>query len=452
MTWTLPPIEALARGTSAPHDPAEHARLSKTIERTLGTFDVRAAVVGVTPGPRVTRYELRPGEGVKVARIESLADDLALALAARAVRIIAPVPGTSVVGIEIPNATGAIVTLRDIAETLAFRDAPSPLAVALGRDVAGVPVVTDLARLPHVLVAGQTGSGKSVLVNAFICSLLIRSTPDTVRLILADPKRVELAAFAGVPHLAQPIATEPTEILRALSWSLIEMERRYRLFQVAGARNIGAFNLAGTEDLPYVVVVIDELADLMMTAPKAVESAVTRLAQLARATGIHLVVATQRPSVDVITGLLKANIPARIAFAVASAVDSRTILDASGAETLLGHGDMLYLPSDSPSPIRVQGAYASDQDIATIADHWRAQVTPASPPDPVRTETRTSPVIDARYENALAIVKRAGWTSQSQLARDMGLSIVDAGALIDRMLDAGALTIPQDGRRGYDLT
>src|SRR5213079_1520558 len=297
---------------------------------------------------------LKSAAGVKLSRIESLADDLALALAARSLRIEAPIPGKSVVGIEIPNLAIGLVSLRDVAESAEFRAGPSKLTVALGRDVAGSPIVADLAKLPHLLIAGQTGSGKSVSINSVICSLLLTATPDDVRLILCDPKRVELSGFNNIPHLVVPVVTDHDKILNALYWAVGEMDRRYRLFARATARNIDAYNAArsGPDRVPYIVLIIDELADLMMSAPIQVEKAITRLAQLARATGIHLVVATQRPSVDVITGLIKANISSRIAFAVSSSVDSRTILDMTGAEKLLGRGDMLWLPPDSPKPAR----------------------------------------------------------------------------------------------------
>ncbi|HEY8647810.1 MAG TPA: DNA translocase FtsK, partial [Candidatus Limnocylindria bacterium] len=336
--WVLPSLDLLEEGSAARSGKEEVMRNTRIIEETLAHFNIAAKVVEVSVGPVVTRYELKPAAGVKLSRIEALDSDLSLALAARTLRIEAPVPGKSVVGIEVPNLSIGMVTLRDVAETAMFKDATSKLSVALGRDVTGTPIVQDLARLPHLLIAGQTGSGKSVSINSIICSLLMTSTPDEVRLILADPKRVELAGFNNIPHLVVPVVTDHDKILNALYWAVGEMDRRYRLFARATARNIEAYNAvrSGPDRVPYIVLIIDELADLMMSAPIQVEKAVTRLAQLARATGIHLVVATQRPSVDVITGLIKANIPARIAFATASGTDSRTILDMTGAEKLLG--------------------------------------------------------------------------------------------------------------------
>ena len=331
--WQLPSLDLLEEGSASRSGKDEVMRNTRVIEETLAHFNISARVVEVSVGPVVTRYELKPAAGVKLSRIEALDSDLSLALAARTLRIEAPVPGKSVVGIEVPNLAIGMVTLKDVAETAMFKDASSRLTVALGRDVAGSPIVADLAKLPHLLIAGQTGSGKSVSINSIICSLLMSATPDDVRLVLADPKRVELAGFNHIPHLVVPVVTDHDKILNALYWAVGEMDRRYRLFARATARNIDAYNAArsGPDRVPYIVLIIDELADLMMSAPIQVEKAITRLAQLARATGIHLVVATQRPSVDVITGLIKANIPARIAFATVSSVDSRTILDMTGA-------------------------------------------------------------------------------------------------------------------------
>src|SRR2546426_2096506 len=376
--WVLPSIDLLEEGAAARSGKDEVMRNKRVIEETLAHFDITATVVEVSVGPVVTRYELKPAAGVKLSRIESLADDLALTLAARSLRIEAPIPGKSVVGIEIPNIAIGLVSLRDVAESAAFRAGSSKLTVALGRDVAGSPIVTDLSRLPHLLIAGQTGSGKSVLINSLICSLLLNATPDEVRLILADPKRVELTGFNGVPHLVVPVVTDHGKILNALHWAMGEMDRRYRLFARTSARNIEKYNEArsGPDRIPYVVLVLDELADLMMTAPIQIEKAITRISQLARATGIHLVVATQRPSVDVITGLIKANIPARVAFATASAVDSRTIIDMTGAEKRLGRGDMLWLPPDSAKPTRAQGVFVSDAEIELVTRHWSKQRVP----------------------------------------------------------------------------
>jgi S-DNA-T family DNA segregation ATPase FtsK/SpoIIIE len=376
---------------------------------------------------------------VKLSRIEALDSDLSLALAARTLRIEAPVPGKSVVGIEVPNLAIGMVTLKDVAETAMFKDASSKLTVALGRDVSGSPIVADLARLPHLLIAGQTGSGKSVSINSVICSLLLTATPDDVRLILCDPKRVELAGFNNIPHLVVPVVTDHDKILNALYWAVGEMDRR----------NIDAYNAArsGPDRVPYIVLIIDELADLMMSAPIQVEKAVTRLAQLARATGIHLVVATQRPSVDVITGLIKANIPARIAFATASAVDSRTILDMSGAEKLLGRGDMLVLPPDMPKPIRAQGVFVSDREIEAVTRHWKMQRDPKYRLEILEDQDRAkqredggdSDIDDDRYEEAVEIVRRAGQASVSMLQRKMTIGFARAGRLVDIMEQEGVI-------------
>ena len=447
--WQLPSLDLLEEGSAARSGKDEVMRNTRVIEETLAHFNIQAKVVEVSVGPVVTRYELKPAAGVKLSRIESLDSDLALALAARTLRIEAPVPGKSVVGIEVPNLAIGMVTLRDVAETAMFKDASSKLTVALGRDVSGSPIVADLAKLPHLLIAGQTGSGKSVSINSIICSLLMTATPDDVRLILADPKRVELAGFNNVPHLVVPVVTDHDKILNALYWAVGEMDRRYRLFARATARNIEAYNAArsGPDRVPYIVLIIDELADLMMSAPIQVEKAITRLAQLARATGIHLVVATQRPSVDVITGLIKANIPARIAFATASAVDSRTILDMSGAEKLLGRGDMLVLPPDVPKPIRAQGVFVSDREIEAVTRHWKLQRDPRYRLEILEDQDRAKQredggdpeIEDDRYEEAVEIVRRAGQASVSMLQRKMTIGFARAGRLIDIMEQEGVI-------------
>ena len=447
--WVLPSLDLLEEGSAARSGKEEVMRNTRIIEETLAHFNIAAKVVEVSVGPVVTRYELKPAAGVKLSRIEALDSDLSLALAARTLRIEAPVPGKSVVGIEVPNLSIGMVTLRDVAETAMFKDATSKLSVALGRDVTGTPIVQDLARLPHLLIAGQTGSGKSVSINSIICSLLMTSTPDEVRLILADPKRVELAGFNNIPHLVVPVVTDHDKILNALYWAVGEMDRRYRLFARATARNIEAYNAvrSGPDRVPYIVLIVDELADLMMSAPIQVEKAITRLAQLARATGIHLVVATQRPSVDVITGLIKANIPARIAFATASGTDSRTILDMTGAEKLLGRGDMLVLPPDVPKPIRAQGVYVSDREIEAVTRHWKQQREPRYKLEILEDQDRAkqrddggdSDIEDDRYEEAVDIVRRAGQASVSMLQRKMTIGFARAGRLVDIMEQEGVI-------------
>jgi DNA segregation ATPase FtsK/SpoIIIE, S-DNA-T family len=378
--YVLPPIASLedvALPISAGGDEAAHARTEEIIVKKLAGFGIPAKIVGRNAGPVVTQYEVQPAPDIKVSRIEALSDDLAMALAARSLRIEAPIPGKSAVGIEIPNKEFNIVALRRILEEVDFKGSGSRLTFALGRDVAGKAQAVDLAKMPHLLIAGATGSGKSVMVNALITSLLCEATPDDVRMILMDLKRVELAAYNGLPHLLVPVITEPDRAKAALKWAVNEMEARYRRLAGATARNIRGFNetRADPEDrMPYIVIIIDELADLMMREGKNVEDPIVRLAQKARATGIHLVLATQRPSVNVVTGLIKANFPSRIAFAMASQIDSRTILDAPGAEDLIGRGDMLYQPSDLPRPMRLQGVFVSDAEIARVADHWKAQI------------------------------------------------------------------------------
>ncbi len=354
----------------------DDASRAHVLEDTLASFGVGAKVTHIERGPSITRYELRPERGVKISRISSLADDLALALAATSVRIEAPIPGKSAVGIEVPNTTVSIVAIREILERIPHDAAP--LSIALGKDIAGRPVFGDLSKMPHLLVAGATGAGKSVCLNCIIASLLVTATPDQLELLMIDPKRVELTVYNGIPHLRNEVITDPSMAAGALNKITNEMDTRYERFAKAGVRKIEEYNAKfPDEKLPYIVVIIDELADLMLIAPAKVEMLVMRLAQLARATGIHLVVATQRPSVDVITGLIKANIPSRIAFAVSSQVDSRVILDMNGAERLLGRGDMLYLPIDAPKPIRAQGALVTGAEIDRLVAHWQRQADPA---------------------------------------------------------------------------
>jgi S-DNA-T family DNA segregation ATPase FtsK/SpoIIIE len=333
--------------------------------------------VATNTGPVVTQYEVRPEKHVKVSRIEALADDLAMALAARSIRIEAPIPGKDVVGIEIPNQNSEVVGFRPFLEEKRMQEAPSPLMFALGRDVSGEAMVVDLAKMPHLLIAGATGSGKSVCVNALITSFLMRARPDEVRLILVDLKRVELAPYNGLPHLLQHVIVEPNEAKAVINWAVHEMEERYKILAAKTVRNIEAYNALAPdrrgEKLPYIVLIIDELADLIMREGRKVEDPIVKIAQKARAVGIHLVLATQRPSVNVVTGLIKANVPSRIAFAMSSMVDSRTVLDAPGAEDLIGRGDMLYQPVDLPRPARVQGVFVSDGEVSAVTQHWLDQ-------------------------------------------------------------------------------
>jgi S-DNA-T family DNA segregation ATPase FtsK/SpoIIIE len=450
-SWTLPPLDILGLGDAGHAGTSSEIRKSaEVIEQTLAHFNISAKVVEVTPGPVVTRYELKIAPGVLLSRVESLNDNLALALAARTLRIEAPIPGKSVVGIEVPNLAVGLVSLRDVVETAIFRGSPSKLTVALGRDVAGAPIVLDLGAMPHLLVAGQTGSGKSVNISSILCSLLLNATPDDVRILIGDLKRVDFTAFGDVPHLIAPVMTDADKILNALFWVVGEMDRRYRLFARTSSRNIGQYNEkhTGSDRIPYVVFVIDELADLMLQAPIQVEKQITRVAQLARATGIHLVLGTQRPSVDVITGLIKANIPARIAFATASAVDSRTIIDMTGAEKLLGRGDMLVLRPDLAKPIRAQGVYISDHEIQLISRHWTLQGGTSydrhakvleGPDRLTRRESDGEDIEDERYEEAVDIIRHEGKASVSMLQRKMTIGFARAGRLIDIMERSGVV-------------
>ncbi|MBA2299864.1 MAG: DNA translocase FtsK 4TM domain-containing protein [Chloroflexi bacterium] len=397
--WVLPGVELLEpRPTARVSTEVDHASNKRRIEEKLLSFSIPAKVVAVNSGPVVTQYEVRPEHHVKVSRIEALADDLAMALAARSIRIEAPIPGKDVVGIEIPNSVSEVVGFKPLVDESQMLESTSPLTFALGRDVSGKAYAVDLAKMPHLLVAGATGSGKSVCVNALITSLLMRARPDEVRMILVDLKRVELAPYNGLPHLLQHVIVEPAEAKAVLNWAVREMEDRYKLLAAHSVRNIAAFNArpeanaaapmhaggdgstapiadgdGGAERMPYIVLIIDELADLIMREGRKVEDPVVKIAQKARAVGIHLVLATQRPSVNVVTGLIKANVPSRIAFAMASNVDSRTVLDAPGAEDLIGRGDMLYQPVDLPRPVRMQGVFVSDHEVGEVTKHWLDQ-------------------------------------------------------------------------------
>ena len=373
--WNYPPVSLLEAMDMKPQAGNIQKRM-EIIQKTLGDFNIDVSMTDVNIGPTVSQYLLKPAEGVKLNAITARQDDLALALAAQSLRVEAPIPGKGLVGVEIPNEKKAIVGLRDVLQSKIFQSVGSKLAIVLGRDAAGEPAVADLAKMPHCLVAGATGSGKSVCINTIILSLLMNNSPDELRIILVDPKRVELTGYNGLPHLLCPVITESKDTVIALKRAVEEMERRYKLLQTTGKRNIEQYNAEpdlAEGKLPYIVIVIDELADLMMVSARDVESKIVRLAQMARAVGIHLIVATQRPSVDVITGLIKANIPTRIAFAVTSQIDSRTIIDSSGAEKLLGYGDMLYLSTDVLKPKRIQGAYCSEREINGVIAHIKQQ-------------------------------------------------------------------------------
>ena len=431
----------------------DHERNAAIIAAKLASFSIPARVVTWNAGPVVTQYEIEPSPEIKVSRIEALSDDLAMALAARTIRIEAPIPGKSVVGLEIPNKDFNIVALRRILEEVDLR-AASKLTFALGRDVAGHARAADLAKMPHLLIAGATGSGKSVMVNALISSLLCNSTPDEVRMILVDLKRVELSAYNGLPHLLVPVITEPERAKAALKWAVAEMENRYRRFAGANARNLAGFNetrVDPADRLPYVVLIIDELADLMMREGKNVEEPVVRLAQKARATGIHMVLATQRPSVNVVTGLIKANFPSRIAFAMASQIDSRTILDMPGAEDLIGRGDMLFQPADLPRPIRLQGVFVSDKEIANICEHWRAEAEPHydmgivdTGEEPAGSEDVVEEEADRLMLDAVGVIQEYDRASASLLQRRLKVGYARAARIIDQ-LEARGYIGPFDG-------
>ncbi|HEX3032003.1 MAG TPA: DNA translocase FtsK [Bacillota bacterium] len=380
--FSLPEISLLKAGNGSRLQPYTDDILEKAnlLEETLASFGVKAQVTDFTQGPTITRFEVQPAPGVKVSRIVGLADDIALALAATDVRIEAPIPGRAVVGIEVPNPDSVPVFLKEVLVSKEFSNARSKLAVVLGKDIGGEPVLADLTKMPHLLVAGSTGSGKSVCMNSLIISILYKARPDEVKFLLVDPKMVELSTYNGIPHLIAPVITDPKQATAALRWVVTEMENRYNLFAQSGVKNLESYNqqqkTVGGQALPLIVVLIDELADLMMVASRDVEDTICRLAQMARAAGIHLVIATQRPSVDVITGIIKANIPSRIAFAVSSQVDSRTILDMSGAEKLQGKGDMLFSPIGASKPHRIQGALVTDEEVERVVDHWKAQARP----------------------------------------------------------------------------
>ena len=434
----------------------DHETNSQIIVSKLASFGIATQVVGISAGPVVTQYELEPDASVRVSKIEALADDLAMALSARSIRIEAPIPGRSVVGIEIPNRDSNVVGLKSIFEEVEFADSSQGLTFALGRDVAGAARATDLTKMPHLLIAGATGSGKSVMVNALIASLLFRCRPDELRLILIDPKRVELSGYNGLPHLLVPVITEAEKASAALRWTVLEMENRYRLFAEAGARNIAAYNegrVDPNDRIPFIVVIIDELADLMMQDGRSTEEPIVRIAQKARATGIHLVLATQRPSVNVVTGLIKANIPSRIAFSMASQIDSRTVLDAPGAEDLIGRGDMLFQPSDAPKPIRLQGVFVSDQEIEGVVNHWRAQGLPDYQLEIVESAPSTGGSSagaaddsdrDRLFDEAVAVIQEHDRASASLLQRRLRIGYARAARIIDQ-LEAGGYIGAFDG-------
>lgn len=449
--WEYPPFSLLSEGSSQKADRGDVKKVASTIEKTLQSFSIGAKVVEVNLGPAVTQYALEIALGTKVSKITALSNDLALATEAPTgqIRIEAPIPGRNLVGIEIPNRSLEIVTLKTMLESSIMNKSKSKLTVSLGLDVSGNPVVANIAKMPHVLIAGTTGSGKSVLVNSFISSLLFRASPAEVKLILIDPKRVELTGYNGIPHLMTPVIVEVEKILASLKWAMDEMDRRYKTFAERGVRNIDSYNeLAGFQSLPYIVIFVDELADLMAFAPVEVEDAIARLAQMARATGIHLVIATQRPSVDVITGLIKANVPCRIAFNVSSMIDSRVILDTPGAEKLLGRGDMLYVPPDQAKPTRIQGAFVSEKEVRRLVDFLKTK----NPPVEYTEEVISVPLVlkkgsastgnngkDALFEEAIRSVCQYDRASASLLQRRLSIGYSRAARILDQLEAAGVV-------------
>ncbi|HZD68750.1 MAG TPA: DNA translocase FtsK, partial [Actinomycetes bacterium] len=476
--YTLPPGSLLRRSNARPVDGRRLDETAQVLQNTLEQFEVDARVARYTRGPTVTRYEVELGPATKVARVVGLSHDIAYAVASPDVRIIAPIPGKSAIGIEIPNRDRELVTLGDILGPVGSVDDLHPLAVALGKDIGGEPVLTNLSDMPHVLIAGATGAGKSVCLNVLVTSLLMRNPPERVRLILIDPKRVEMTNYEGVPHLITPVVTHPKRASEALAWAVREMELRLETLALAGVRNIAAYNKAAREGklpklpsarldeegrpdgekdrstLPYIVVMIDELADLMMVAPRDVEDAICRIAQMARAVGIHLVVATQRPSVDVVTGLIKANIPSRIAFMVASAQDSRVVLDSGGAEKLVGHGDMLYLPGGTSKARRVQGAFITEKEVEAVVAYCKAQQHASYQPGVVAEGRAAGDEGDSDedplLEQAMEIIVRSGLGSTSMLQSKMKVGFSRARRIMDQLEDRGVVG-PSEGSKPRDV-
>ncbi len=458
--FQLPSLSFLSDPTHADieQDQEEYFANATILEQKLLDFGVAGKVVQICPGPVVTMYEFAPAPGVKINKVASLAEDLALALKTHSVRIVAPIPGKGVIGIELANPVRQTVYLKEILSSDLFLKKKWVLPLALGKDIMGEPYITDLAKMPHLLIAGATGAGKSVGLNSMICSLLYKHTPTDLRMLMIDPKRIELSLYDGIPHLLHPVVSDAKEATRALRWAVLEMERRYQLLEEAKARNVASYNKNAEEPIPLLVIIIDELADLMMVSSKEVEGAIARLAQMARAAAIHLIIATQRPSVDVLTGLIKANFPARISFKVSSKVDSRTIIDQGGAERLLGMGDMLFLPPGASTLIRIHGCYVSEPEISNIVEFLKAQGEPqyeSSVVEPVPGEDAKGGVdssgdssVDVRYDEAVEIVTQTGKASISMLQRRLRVGYNRAARMIEQMETDGIVTpVDHKGRR-----
>ena len=463
--WEYPPITIFDDTPGAKADRGDVRKNAQIIEQTLDSFGITARVTEVNHSPSVTQYALEVALGTKLAKILSLSNDLAMALAAPGgqIRVEAPIPGRSLVGIEVPNRSLEVVPIRRIMDSSDMKESKSKLTVPLGLDVSGKPKVANIAKMPHVLIAGQTGSGKSVCINSWLATLLFRASPDELRLILVDPKRVELTPYNGIPHLLTPVIVEPNRVVSALKWAVSEMERRYKLFTEIGAKNIESYNeLAGFQSVPYIVIVIDELAEIMLFAPAEVEDNVCRLAQMARAVGIHLVLATQRPSVNVLTGLIKANVPTRIAFAVSSMMDSRVILDTPGAEKLLGRGDMLYIPPELAKPVRVQGCWVSEKEIARLIDFLKSKKTATYDDSIINTpipsqNTKSTNVLtvdgedrDVMFTDAVKLIQDTGKASASLLQRRLKLGYARAARVLDELEKAGYVG-PANGSKPRDI-
>ncbi len=455
--WEYPPATLLSDSKVEGANRGDVAKNATTIEKTLDSFGIKARVVEINLGPAVTQYALESAQGTKIAKIKNLQNDLALSLASPTgtVRIEAPIPGKSLVGVEVPNLSPSLVTLKSIMVSEAMKASKSKLSVSLGLDVSGSSVVIDICRMPHILMAGSTGSGKSTLIHAFLATLLFRCSPEELRLILVDTKRVELTEYADIPHLLTPVITESEKVLAALKWSIGEMERRYKLFQNARVRDVDAYNdLSGFQALPYIVILVDELADMMQLAPVEAEKAVCRLAQMARATGIHLVLSTQRPSVDVLTGLIKANIPCRIAFNVTSQIDSRVIIDQMGAEKLLGRGDMLYLPPDSSKPLRIQGVYVHPSELHSLLDFIRSNnISPTYEEEvtagaTLKVSGATSE--DELFDEAVRVICEYDRASASLLQRRLRIGYARAARLLDEMEGQG-IVAGSDGSKPREV-